>query len=252
MTESTLPIWDINIEGSLEGFHFHFEFKTTSQRLSIIGNNGSGKSTLLRCLAGLEQPTKGYIKFQDRTFFDSSQAINVATKDRWCGYIPQSQGLFPHLTITQNLTFALRARQQTHNLIETAKSHLEAFGLAQLGSRYPDTLSGGEYQRVALARAMLQTNAYLLLDEPLSALDVERRDELRTKLVSHLSDGKLPSIITTHDDRDVLKLSDTTLLLDKGRVVTQIDPFTLKASRHPFLREFFRLGDCEENHEHAL
>ena len=247
---STLPlVWDVNIEGKVDDFAYHFEFTSREHSLCLIGNNGAGKSTLIRALAGLETPSTGYIRLLGRTLFDTSTDVNLPPQDRWCGYIPQSRALLPHLTIQQNIEFALRARGQKESLSKTAEAHLQVFGLSHLRFRMPMTLSGGQYQRAALARTLLQTNAYLLLDEPLSSLDVENRGELRAKLSGHLDAEQVPAIISTHDDRDVIALSQQALLISDGKVTEELTHQGLSRSSNPFLAEFFRIEHSEDKNQ---
>lgn len=240
---SSLPpnIWDVSIEGSVGSFRYQFEFTSHDRCLSLIGNNGAGKSTLIRCLAGLEIPKTGHIRFLDRTLFDSSKGFILPPQQRWCGYIPQAHALLPHINVLENIVFALRARGQNESLTATARAHLQAFGLTGLANRLPPTLSGGEYQRVALIRTLVQTNAYLLLDEPLSSLDVENRSQLRHLLAEYLQSEQVPAVIATHDDRDVFALSPGSLLIEYGTVTEHVTLDGLNSSSHPFLREFFRL-----------
>src|SRR5205823_4699837 len=140
--------------------------------------SGSGKSTALRCLAGLERPDRGTIRFGDEIWFDSARGIFLPPQRRRIGYLFQDYALFPHLRVAQNIAYGLAkfARQQR---IEEITALL---GLSGLEDRYPKQLSGGQQQRVALARALVCRPRLLLLDEPLSALDAPTREHLRRQL----------------------------------------------------------------------
>lgn len=242
MTLALPLVWDIDIRGKTHAFNYHFSFQSHHNLLSVIGNNGAGKSTLLKLLAGVLTPDEGRIRLLGRPLFESETETNLSPQQRWCGYIPQNKSLFPHLTVVENIVFALKARAQTHDLINTAMSQLHAFGLQELENRRPETLSGGEYQRVAMARALLQSNAYLLMDEPLNALDVENRASLRRTMRTQLEQEKTPALITTHDDRDARALTQEVLLVDSGSIAHQLVLTKISELKHPFTQEFFRLN----------
>ncbi len=190
----------------------------------LFGPSGSGKTTLLRLLAGLERPDRGVIHFREQPWFDSGRNVFRTPQQRRAGFVFQDYALFPHLTASQNVAFAMRHP-------EKAGAWLERFGLAHGADRLPRTLSGGEQQRVALARALAAEPALLLLDEPLSALDAATRTRMRHELRKTLVEGGVPSLIVTHDRIEALALGDWIAVLIGG-AVRQAGPLG-EVFRHP-------------------
>ena len=235
------PIWDIDIQGAIGTFKYQFSFTSQTRSISLIGNNGAGKSTLLKLVAGLHTPQTGYIRVQGKTLFCTEKNINLSPQLRSCGYIPQGNSLFPHLTVQENLAFVLQAQGKAQNVMNQALTHLESVGLEHLSQRYPGQLSGGEHQRVAIARAIFQKPNQLLLDEPLSALDVENRHASRGAIAKALQTHHQPALIATHDDRDALTMTSESLLVQDGRVITQLSHNNIQESNHDFICEFFRI-----------
>ena len=196
----------------------------------VLGASGSGKTTMLRCLAGLERPRRGHIRFAGTTWFDGSRGVHVAPERRDVGVLFQEYALFPHLDVRRNIAFAAgpypagAARRRVDELLELLQ-------LRGLGGRRPGQLSGGQQQRVALARAIFRRPRLLLLDEPLSALDGPTRDELRDELAALLRTLAIPAYVVTHDRRDALAFGDRTTLIDAGRVIQ--DGPTQEVFAHP-------------------
>ncbi len=176
----------------------------------LFGPSGSGKTTLLRMLAGLERPDAGSIVFRDRTWFDSARGLHLPPQQRRAGFLFQDYALFPHLTVLENIAYAASP--------QAARKLLDTFGLADLASNKPRTLSGGEQQRVALARALAAEPALLLLDEPLSALDAPTRTRTRLELRRMLLAGGVPSIVVTHDRMEAVALGDWMAVIVDGRI----------------------------------
>jgi molybdate transport system ATP-binding protein len=184
----------------------------------LLGASGSGKTTVLRCLAGLERPRRGHIRFGDATWSDAAAGVHVAPERRDVGVLFQDYALFPHLDVRRNIGFAAgavldqKARRRVDELIEL-------FRLRGLELRRPLQLSGGQQQRVALARAVFRRPRLLLLDEPLSALDGPTREEVREELAALLRALAIPAYVVTHDRVDALTFADRTVLMDDGRVI---------------------------------
>jgi molybdate transport system ATP-binding protein len=183
----------------------------------LFGPSGSGKTTILRCLAGLERPQHGHIRLGDEMWFDSDRRIFLPPQQRRIGYLFQEHALFPHLNVTHNIGYGLGAlgRAERQQRVTEIK---ELLGLSGLGHRYPGQISGGERQRVALARALVCRPRLLLLDEPLSALDVPLREQLRRELRRSLTQLGIPAILVTHDRVEALSLADFVVVLDEGRI----------------------------------
>lgn len=210
----------------------------------LIGPNASGKTTLLRVIAGAYQPASGRISVGGRVLYDSGQGICLAPEKRRVGYVPQGYGLFPHLSVVENVAFGLaatRPKPARADRLATAARTLARIECGHLSRRLPPTLSGGEKQRVALARALLPEPDLLLLDEPLAAMDTAARRRFRGYLARHLAERDTPAIVVTHDVRDVYALGQPTVYaLEAGSVVQHGTPEALAARpATDFLAEFF-------------
>jgi molybdate transport system ATP-binding protein len=191
--------------------------------LILCGPSGSGKTTVLRCLAGLEWPERGTIRFGEATWLDIATGDKLPAQRRGVGYMSQDYALFPTHSVAGNIMFGLSevpARERQHRLAEViGLLHLEGLEPAK-----PSQLSGGQQQRVALARALARRPQLLLLDEPLSALDVPTRGKVRTELGRLLRDLRIPSIVVTHDWEEALALGDRMVVVHEGRVVQEGSP----------------------------
>src|SRR5262245_13674033 len=183
----------------------------------LFGPSGAGKSTTLRCLAGLDRPERGVIRFGDEIWFDAARGIFLPPQRRRIGYLFQDYALFPHLRVAQNIGYGLGkiAAPERRQRIEEITALL---GLVGLEDYYPRQLSGGQQQRVALARALVCRPRLLLLDEPLSALDAPTREHLRRQLRDWLVELRMSTILVTHDRIEALALGDHVVVLEAGRV----------------------------------
>ncbi|MFD9829521.1 sulfate/molybdate ABC transporter ATP-binding protein [Tsukamurella tyrosinosolvens] len=183
--------------------------------LALLGPNGTGKSTVAGAVAGLVRPGSGRIAVGGRTVFDD--ATWVPAHRRRVALLGQTARLFPHLRVRANVAFAPRSAGADRRAAAAAADHwLEAVGADHLADRRPTELSGGQAQRVALARALAAEPQVLLLDEPLSALDVSARAEVRALLRALLRDRTC--VLITHDAADVVSLADEAAVLEGGRV----------------------------------
>ncbi|CAN5439565.1 hypothetical protein BH10ACT7_BH10ACT7_10800 [soil metagenome] len=185
--------------------------------LVVVGPNGAGKSTLVAAIAGVIGLDGGSITVGERVLADVSSGVDLPTEQRRVGVVFQDYLLFPHLTALENVAFGPRATR-TPEPREVALSWLDRLGIADLASRRPAQLSGGQQQRVALARALAADPDVLLFDEPLAALDVEVRDEVRAELAQHLADFAGVSIVVTHSRDDLTALGRDVVVLEHGRV----------------------------------
>jgi molybdate transport system ATP-binding protein len=184
----------------------------------LLGASGAGKTTLFRCLAGLERPERGHIRFGPDVWFDRARGIHVPPERRHVGLLFQDYALFPHLTVARNIAFgaAGMSRDQVRGRLAEL---VEIFELRGTEDRRPSQLSGGQQQRVALARAVFPRPRLLLLDEPLSALDAVTRENIREELRVLIRALRIPTYVVTHDRVDALALGDRTMLLDGGRII---------------------------------
>src|SRR5437764_7440451 len=183
----------------------------------LFGPSGSGKSTTLRCLAGLERPERGSIRFGDEIWFDAGRGIFLPPQRRRIGYLFQDYALFPHLRVAENIGYGLgriAARERRQRIDEI----MSLLGLEGLEDRLPRELSGGQQQRVALARALVCRPHLLLLDEPLSALDAPTREHLRRQLRHWLVELRMSTVLVTHDRIEALALGDHVVVFEAGRV----------------------------------
>jgi molybdate transport system ATP-binding protein len=192
----------------------------TQQVTVLFGASGAGKTTVLRCLAGLDQPDRGKIVFDQEIWFDSTQSKNVPPRDRLIGFVPQDYALFPHLSIQRNIEYGLTGVPRSQKLRQVAEI-MDWLGMSGLERRLPQELSGGEQQRAALARAVVRRPRLLLLDEPLSSLDTPTRQRLRTELGRLLKHLALPTVLVTHDRTEALALGDDLVVMARGRIVQQ-------------------------------
>jgi molybdate transport system ATP-binding protein len=185
--------------------------------IALFGPSGSGKTTTLDAIAGLRRPRVGRIAVGDHVLFDRSHGVDLPPHGRHVGYVPQDTALFPHMNVRRNVLYGRRAGQKLS--LDVVVRMLEVGQL--LDRRVPD-LSGGERQRVALARALMSAPDLLLLDEPLAAVDVERRRRILPYLVRVRDDLGVPVIYVSHDRAEVDQLADRVVVLDEGRVVPQV------------------------------
>lgn len=183
---------------------------------AIFGPSGSGKSTLLRTIAGFETPRRGQVTCGTDTWFDSTAGIDLAPHRRPVGFMFQDTRLFTHLDVAGNLAFAERRRRPAHRRLERADV-VTALDLEPLLGRRVDALSGGERQRVALARTLLTGPRVLLLDEPLTALDRERKAEILPYLENLPRRFGIPTLYVSHDVDEIAALADRALVLAGGR-----------------------------------
>ncbi len=187
--------------------------------LALLGPNGAGKSTLVDVLAGLLPPDAGSVTLEGITLDDVAGRVHAEPEARPVGVVFQGLLLFPHLSAVENVAFPLRARGIARpEARRRATGLLTDLGLADRASARPRDLSGGEAQRVALARALVAEPRLLLLDEPLSALDVRARTQTRALLRSTLAEFPGVRLLVTHDPVEAMTLADRMVLLEDGRV----------------------------------
>jgi ABC-type Fe3+/spermidine/putrescine transport system ATPase subunit len=211
---------EIDVKKRLRDFDLQVKLDVErGKTLMLVGDNGCGKTTLLNLVAGLDSPDEGRIALDGRALYDSEGGTNLPPEARGVGYVFQSYALFPHMSIYDNVAFGLRTRRTAAREIKSlVKEHLEAAGLWEIRKAKASMVSGGQKQRVALARALIIEPRLLLMDEPLSALDVRKQAAMRKELRESIQACGVPCIIVTHDLRDVACMGDQACLLERGKL----------------------------------
>jgi len=246
-----------NLDTHLNTFHLQLDLSAESGKTTVLlGESGAGKSTVLRLLAGLLNPQHGHISVDDVTYFDSERRIVVPPQERPFGYVFQDYALFPHLTVFENVAFGLRAQHLPRQLIRRRVGQaLEQVRMTDYEQRRATQLSGGQQQRVAIARALVLQPQLLLLDEPLSALDVQTRREVRQELRHILASVDITTVLVTHQYLEALLFGHAIYVLDGGKVIQQgSQRDLLERPRSSYVAElvgmnFFRgrVLNCEAN-----
>jgi molybdate transport system ATP-binding protein len=212
--------------------------------VALLGPNGSGKSTFVAALAGLEPLAKGRVELDGTVLEDPVAGVRVPAQDRPVGVVFQDMLLFPHLSALENAAFPLRARGIGRSEARrTARELLDRLGVGHRAGARPGELSGGEAQRVALARALVHRPRLLLLDEPLSSLDVRARADIRTLVRTTLAGFDGVRVLVTHDPVEAMTLADELVLLEEGRVTQTGTPEQIRtAPRTPYAAELVGLN----------
>ena len=207
---------ECKIKVQLESFTLDANFSIPDRGITVVfGPSGSGKTTLLRAIAGLEKSDDGFLKIGDSVWQKGEDFL--ATHKRQIGYVFQDAALFDHLDVKGNLNFVVkRAIGLKEDFIESIHNLLE---IKTLLNRKTTQLSGGERQRVAIARALLTNPKILLLDEPLSALDTKRKNEILPYLDSIHNDLEIPILYVTHSQDEMSRLADHLLLIEDGNII---------------------------------
>jgi molybdate transport system ATP-binding protein len=212
------PAIDVRVVKRLPGFALDVSWSASGEVVVLFGPSGAGKSLTLQCLAGLVTPDEGRIVVDGQVLFDAAAGVDVPPQRRHVGYVFQGYALFPHLTVAENVGFGLRDRPRPARRARVDEV-LGRLGLAELGTRLPPELSGGQRQRVALGRALAPDPAIVLLDEPLSALDLPLRQALREDLRAILAEWSTTAVVVTHDFTEAYRLGDRIVVYDAGRVI---------------------------------
>jgi molybdate transport system ATP-binding protein len=212
-----------NIRVKRNGFALDVELNAENGKtVAVLGPNGAGKTTLLRALAGLI-PFDGRIELGGRVIDDSKTRTHVPSERRNVGLVFQDQVLFPHMTVLDNIAFGLRTRRKS-DAKRTAQFWLDGAGLGAYWNALPRELSGGQAQRVALLRTLATEPDLLLLDEPLSALDITVRAEVRRDLSRQLAEYRGVRLLVTHDPIEAIALADQIFVLENGKKVQSGTP----------------------------
>jgi spermidine/putrescine transport system ATP-binding protein len=206
-------------EPVLDGLSLRIE---SGEFFSLLGPSGCGKTTLLRILAGLEQPDSGQILFNGRDI------TRLSPQERPFHMVFQRHALFPHLSVFENVAFSLRLQKlPAFEIEERVSGALKMVKMNPLSDRKPDSLSGGQSQRVALARAIAGRPQVILLDEPLSALDMKLRESMQTELRQLQKSLGITFVYVTHDQQEAFSMSDRVAVMSEGRFEQISDPLSL-------------------------
>jgi molybdate transport system ATP-binding protein len=200
-------------------FTLEVQARLEARITALFGASGAGKTTILDAIAGLRTPSAGAIVVGSRVLFDRARGVDLSPHHRHVGYVAQEVALFPHMSVRRNVLYGRRAGQKLS--LDTVVRMLE---IAPLLDRQVPQLSGGERQRVALARALMSAPELLLLDEPLAAVDVERRRRILPYLERVRDELMVPIIYVTHDPAEVRQVAEHVVILSEGRVVSAGPP----------------------------
>jgi molybdate transport system ATP-binding protein len=209
---------EVAVARQIGQFDLDVAFSVESGILVLFGPSGAGKSLTLALIAGLIRPDTGSISIKGRVVTDCARRIHVSTQDRHIGMVFQDGLLLPHRSVLDNVALAVRQSSGRRARRAAALSWLERVGADELADRQPNSLSGGQRQRVALARSFAGDPALVLLDEPLSALDLTVRRELRELIRRVILSSGVPAVLVTHDAEEAEELGDIVVAYNGGRV----------------------------------
>ena len=202
----------------------------------LLGGSGSGKTTILRLIAGLEIPEKGKIYIENKLVTDDSKIL-IPSNKRNLGFIFQDLALWPHFTVFENIAFGLKERS-TQQIEQKVSEILSFFDLLAFAEKYPHQLSGGQQQLVAISRALVLEPKILLMDEPLSGLDVK----LKRKILEYIKDLKknfdVTLVYVTHDHREAFAIADQIIVLNEGKLVEAASAKEIKHSENEYVKYF--------------
>jgi molybdate transport system ATP-binding protein len=208
---------EVDVWHRLGAFTLDACFSASGRFIALFGHSGSGKTSLINIMAGLIRPDRGRVAIDGTVLADSERGVFVPPHRRKLGTVFQEGCLFPHLSVRQNLLYGAwfaGAQNKEADLSQVAG----LLGIGQLLTRYPGRLSGGEKQRVAIGRALLASPALLLMDEPLASLDEPRKQEIIPYLEKLRDEARIPIVYVSHSVAEVIRLSDTLVILDAGKV----------------------------------
>jgi molybdate transport system ATP-binding protein len=210
----------VDISKKYDGFTLDIQMDAANGITGLLGASGCGKSMTLQCISGIIRPDSGVIVLNGKTIFDSKRKINVPIRRRNVGDSFQHFSLFPHMTVEENIHFALRSRSKKQ-CTQEADDKIDMFGLEDFRKRYPGQLSGGQKQRVALARMLASSPEILMLDEPFSALDKHIRLSLENELMRALDAFPYTTLYVSHDMDEVYRICPQIAVIHDGRIEDQ-------------------------------
>ena len=202
----------------LTDFPLVIDVEIQNQVTAVFGPSGAGKTSLLDLIAGLRQPKSALVQLGDRVLTDTATGMNVPTRHRQIGYVPQDLALFPHLSVRDNLLYGCKGIR-TLDALFSYEHVTQVLEIGPLVNRRTTNLSGGEKQRVALARALLASPQLLLLDEPLASLDTVLKSKIIPYLARIRGEFHIPMLYVTHDWSEVQALCSEALIMERGEIV---------------------------------
>ncbi|WP_339456038.1 molybdenum ABC transporter ATP-binding protein [Pseudomonas sp. EA_65y_Pfl1_P120] len=210
---------DVRLQLKYSGFALEVDLHLPGRGVTALyGHSGSGKTTCLRCIAGLERAEDGFIQVNDEVWQDSRNGVFVPPHKRALGYVFQEASLFAHLSVRANLDFGLKRIPRQQRRVDMAQA-TELLAIGHLLDRNPQHLSGGERQRIGIARALLTSPKLLLMDEPLAALDSQRKGEILPYLERLHDELDIPVLYVSHAQDEVARLADHIVLLSDGKAL---------------------------------
>jgi molybdate transport system ATP-binding protein len=208
-----MAAFDVSVGISQGSFRLEFAVSCEARALALYGPSGSGKTSVLEVIAGLRRPRRGRVAIGGRVLFDAAAGVDVPSRNRRVGYVPQDALLFPHLDVRRNILYGSPDGDWS-----SAAPVVERLGITPLATRRVADLSGGERQRVALARALASRPDILLLDEPLAALDRAMKRIVLQLLVDLRDQLGIPIVYVTHVSDEATAIADYAVVLDSGHV----------------------------------
>jgi molybdate transport system ATP-binding protein len=207
----------VDVSKKLGEFTLEASFTSEGRVTGLFGTSGAGKTSLIDMIAGLVKPDRGTIALDGETLDNSAAGLHVPPYRRRIGYVFQDARLFPHFNVSQNLDYGRRMNRLTEDPAQQ-KRVIDLLDIGNLLDRRPGKLSGGERQRVAFGRALLSKPKLLLLDEPLGALDEERKQEILPYLVRLRDEAGIPMVYVSHDAAELRQLATQIVMLKGGRI----------------------------------
>ena len=218
-----MSLININIKKYYNNFGLTCDFSISNGITGIFGPSGSGKSTLLNALAGFIKPDLGQISIQSQSFFDSNKKINIPPDKRNIGYVTQKANLFPSMSVDENINYGYKKQKNKIKL----NSIVDIMNLNNLMDKFPGEISGGQSQKVAIARALASNPSVILMDEPLSELDLNSKLMILDYLKKIHIEYKIPIIYVSHDIAEMIAICDNVFLINRGSITKNILPTEL-------------------------
>jgi ABC-type Fe3+/spermidine/putrescine transport system ATPase subunit len=206
---------------------------------TLLGSSGSGKTTILRVIAGLTTPDLGKVYIDDK-LASKDKKIIVQPSDRKIGYIFQDLALWPHMSVYENISFGLEVQKADH-IKERVLNILDFFNITNLKNRYPNQLSGGQQQLVAIARSLVLNPKILLLDEPLSNLDVKLKTKMQDEILKLKEKFSVTIVYVTHDHREAFVLADEIVVLNDGKIELIGTVEEIQNTKNKFVKDFIEI-----------